>query len=97
MGGSENKETARGQGQTFLAILRQFFQGATVRGPSLIPLRERGGMERLLFVVMFGEQLGIPFLRPYYSLRLLPYMVPRIRPLMRSLLRERDLTDFAGH
>jgi hypothetical protein len=83
--------------KSFVEALKQFFEGATVRRNALVTLRERAAMERLLFIVMFGEELGIPFLRPYYSLRLLPHMFPRIRPWMRSLLRERDLTDFAGH
>lgn len=50
-------------------------------------------MERLFFLTVFGDHLGIPVMRPYYSLRLLPNVVPRIRPWMHSLLRERDLTD----
>jgi len=73
---------------------KQFFQGATVRKASLVSSKERAGMERLFFLVMCGEELGIPFLRPYYSLRLLPHLFPRIRPWMRSLLRERYWTDF---
>jgi len=77
-----------------VAAFKQFIQGATVRKPSLVPIKERAGMERLFFLVMCGEQLGIPFLRPYYSLRLLPFLFPRMRPWMRSLLRERDWTDF---
>jgi hypothetical protein len=73
--------------------LRQFLQGAVVRMPAMVPMKERAGMERLFFLTVFGDSLGIPVMRPYYSLRLLPHIVPRIRPWMRSLLRERDLTD----
>jgi hypothetical protein len=73
--------------------ISQFFRGATVRMPALVPMKERAGMERLLFLTVFGDRLGIPVMRPYYSLRLLPYIVPRITPWMRSLLRERDFTD----
>jgi len=35
-------------------------------------------------------------LPPYYSMRLLPYIVPSVEKWKRSLLRERDLTDFVG-
>jgi hypothetical protein len=73
--------------------ISQFFRGATVRMPTLVPMRERAGMERLFFLTVFGDHLGIPVMRPYYSLRLLPYIVPRLTPWMRSLLRERDFTD----
>ena len=37
--------------------------------------------------------LGIPILPPYYSLRILPYVVPQISTWKRRMLRERDLTD----
>jgi hypothetical protein len=73
--------------------IRQFFRGATVRMPVLVPMKERAGMERLFFLTVFGDHLGIPVMRPYYSLRLLPHIFPRISPWMRSLLRERDFTD----
>ena len=73
--------------------IRQFIGGASVRMPALVPIKEMAGMERLFFLTVFGDCLGIPVIRPYYSLRLLPHVVPRIRPWMHSLLRERDLTD----
>jgi hypothetical protein len=83
--------------KSLFEVFKEFLHGATVRRPSMVPLQERAVMERLFFLVVFGDRLGIPIMRPYYSLRLLPYVYPRMRPWMRSLLRERDLTDFAGH
>jgi hypothetical protein len=73
--------------------IKQFIRGASVRMPALVPMKEMAGMERLFFLTIFGDYLGIPVMRPYYSLRLLPHIVRRINPWMRSLLRERDLTD----
>jgi len=35
-------------------------------------------------------------LPPYYAMRLLPYILPIIETWKRSLLRERDLTDFVS-
>jgi hypothetical protein len=58
--------------------------------------RERGEVERLFILVTFGDIVGIPILPPYYTLRLLPYVVPAINRWKHSLLRERDLTDLAG-
>ena len=29
-------------------------------------------------LVVFGDLLGVPILPPYYTLRLLPYVVPKI-------------------
>ena len=57
--------------------------------------RERGEVERLFVLVTFGDFLGLPILPPYYTLRLLPYVVPLLNRWRRSLLRERDWTDLA--
>jgi len=55
--------------------------------------KERAMVERLFILVVFGDLLGVPLLPPYYALRLLPHVVPRIEGWRRSMLRERDLTD----
>ncbi len=56
--------------------------------------KERANLERLFILVVYGEFLGLPILPPYYTLRLLPYVVPYLSGWKTSLLRERDLTDF---
>jgi hypothetical protein len=55
--------------------------------------RERGEIERLFVLITFGDIVGLPILPPYYTLRLLPYIVPTINRWKRSILRERDWTD----
>ena len=55
--------------------------------------KQRGMIERLFILAVFGDVLGVPILPPYYSLRLLPYVVPNIQRWRYSMLRERDLTD----
>ena len=55
--------------------------------------KARAGLEHLFVLVVFGDLLGVPILPPYYSLRLLPYIVPTLDTWRRSMLRERDLTD----
>ena len=57
--------------------------------------QQRGEIERLFVLITFGDIVGLPILPPYYTLRLLPYVVPTINRWKRSLLRERDLTDLA--
>ena len=57
--------------------------------------RERGEVERLFVLVTFGDLLGLPLLPPYYTLRLLPYVIPLLNRWKRSLVRERDWTDLA--
>ena len=55
--------------------------------------KERGNLERLFILVVFGDLLGVPVLPPYYTLRLLPYVAPNITGWRRSMLREKDITD----
>lgn len=55
--------------------------------------KERASLEHLFILVVFGDLLGVPVLPPYYTLRLLPYVVPNIEGWRRSMLRERDFTD----
>jgi len=72
--------------------------GEIVYGMSVYDLvrglnKERGMIERLFILAVFGDVLGVPLLPPYYALRLLPYVVPSIESWRYSMLRERDLTD----
>lgn len=57
--------------------------------------RERAEIESLFVLVSFGDLVGLPILPPYYTLRLLPYVVPAINRWKRCLLRERDWTDLS--
>ncbi len=59
--------------------------------------KSRGELERVFILIVFGELLGVPILPPYYVLRLLPYVVPRLERWRLSMLRERDLTDLLDH
>jgi hypothetical protein len=58
--------------------------------------KERANLERLFILVVFGDILGLPVLPPYYTLRLLPYVMPNITGWKRGILRERDLTDLCN-
>ena len=58
--------------------------------------RQRAEGEHLFVLIAFGDILGVPILPPYYTLRLLPYIVPEVNAWRRRLLREKDLTDLIG-
>ena len=77
----------------FVSALRDILYGMTVYEWIREIEKERGSVQRLFVLITFGDLLGVPILPPYYSLRLLPYVVPLIRSWRYSLLRERDLTD----
>jgi hypothetical protein len=53
-------------------------------------------MENLFILITLGDLIGVPILPPYYSLRLLPYLVPNIASWKRRVLRERDILDADG-
>jgi hypothetical protein len=79
----------RGLWSTF----REIMYGMASHDMSRSALRTRASMEHLFILITMGDLLGVPILPPYYSLRLLPYVVPQISTWKRRMLRERDLTD----
>ena len=74
-------------------VFRDMIYGATIYEMVRDLNKERGELERLFVLVVFGDLLGVPILPPYYTLLLLPYVVPSITGWRRSMLRERDLVD----
>lgn len=79
--------------KTWSKGLREILYGMTVHEMDLELRREKGHLENLFMLVVFGDLIGLPILPPYYSMRLLPYIIPSIEKWKRSLLREKDLTD----
>lgn len=53
----------------------------------------RASLESLFMLGTVGDMLGVPVIPPYYSLRLLPYVVPHIATWKRRVLRQREFTD----
>jgi hypothetical protein len=74
-------------------VAGDMFYGATIYEMVRDLHKQRGELERLFVLIVFGDLLGIPVLPPYYTLRLLPYVMPNLTGWRRSVLRERDLTD----
>ncbi len=76
-----------------LRTLREVIYGMTVYDWAHELDKARHEQERLFTLIVYGDLLGVPVLPPYYTLRLLPFMVPTFENWRRSMLRERDLTD----
>jgi hypothetical protein len=53
----------------------------------------RASLQTVFMVSVVGDMVGLPVLPPYYSLRLLPYVVPEIATWRRRVLREREFTE----
>ncbi len=60
---------------------------------SLHALEMRGSLESLFMLATVGDLIGVPILPPYYSLRLLPFLMPQIATWKRRVLREREFSD----
>jgi hypothetical protein len=76
-------------------VASELIYGATVFDWVRGLRRRRAEVEQLFVLITFGDLIGLPILPPYYTLRLLPYVVPLLNRWKRSLLRERDWTDLA--
>jgi hypothetical protein len=77
----------------FLGKVRQVTYGMAAHDMTRYALRTRASMEHLFILVTMGDMLGVPILPPYYSMRLLPYVVPQVSTWKRRMLREKDVTD----
>src|SRR3989454_9471911 len=75
---------------------KEVMYGMATHDMSRSALRTRASMEHLFILITMGDLLGVPILPPYYSLRLMPYVVPQISTWKRRMLRERDITDALG-
>lgn len=94
---SEPQEPQEGQGggglKGFFGKVREVTYGMASHDMTRHAMRTRASMEHLFILITMGDLLGVPILPPYYSLRLMPYVVPQISTWKRRMLRERDVTD----
>lgn len=90
-----SKQRARWPEQlrSLIKAIGEMFYGATVYDWVRELEKERGMVERLFVLAVFGDVLGVPLLPPYYALRLLPYVIPSLETWRYSMLRERDFVD----
>ncbi len=87
----EQKSNVTGGG--WLQAVREFLFGMMGMEFAEHALEMRGSLESLFMLSTVGEMIGVPILPPYYSLRLLPYVMPQISTWKRRVLRQREFTD----
>ncbi len=78
-------------------VIREILYGLLFHETVLGFKKERGHLDNLFMLVIFGDMIGLPLLPPYYSLRLFPHILPSLEKWKRRVLREKDLTDFVSH
>jgi hypothetical protein len=90
---AREQEKQEGLIKRFTKTASEFIYGMVGYETVQVALKARGSLEHLFILITMGDLLGVPILRPYYSLRILPYVVPKVAPWKRKMLQERDLTD----
>jgi hypothetical protein len=78
---------------SFLKSVREFLYGMIGYEFEEHAMEMRGSLETLFMAITFGDMLGIPIIPPYYTLRLLPYVVPSIKTWKRRVSRERGFGE----
>lgn len=81
------------RGGGLLSALREFVYGMTGHEFARHAIGTRAHLENIFMVVSLGDMIGLPVIPPYYSLRLLPYVVPNVATWKRRVLRERPFTE----
>jgi len=76
-----------------LKAIREFLFGMMGLEFTSHAMEMRASLESLFMLGTVGDMIGVPVLPPYYSLRLLPYIVPNIATWKRRVLREREFSD----
>ncbi len=82
---------------SLLQAIREFLYGMTGHEFAREAMAMRSSLETIFMVTVIGDIIGIPVLPPYYSLRVLPFVVPEIATWRRRVLRERHFTEEHDH
>jgi hypothetical protein len=73
--------------------IREFLYGMVNLEFTEHALEMRASVESLFMLATVGDMIGVPVMPPYYSLRLLPFIIPQISTWRRRVLREREFSD----
>jgi len=79
-----------------LKAVGEFVYGAAAYDMVSYAIRLRAETENMFMLSVFGDLLGLPIMPPYYSLRLLPYVLPQVTTWKRRVLREKDFLETEG-
>ncbi len=78
---------------TWITTIREFLYGMFGLEFSQHAIEMRASVESLFMLATVGDMIGVPIMPPYYSLRLLPFVVPKIAAWKKRVLREKEFTD----
>ncbi|NLT24167.1 MAG: hypothetical protein GXX82_14080 [Syntrophorhabdus sp.] len=73
--------------------VREFLYGMTVHELDVEIRKDRGHLNNLFMLIVFGDLVGLPILPPFYAMRLLPHIIPHLDRWKKGICRERDITE----
>src|SRR3972149_7772752 len=79
--------------RNWLTAVREFMFGMIGYELAHHAVEMRASLESLFMLATVGDMIGVPILPPYYSLRLLPYVVPQIATWKRRGVGGKEFTD----
>jgi hypothetical protein len=79
--------------KSLVQTLREFIYGMIGYEFETHAVEMRSSLENMFMASLFGDMLGLPIMPPYYSMQLLPYVVPSIKTWKRRVSREREFSD----
>lgn len=86
-------EAQKSRWQERWRVVQEFLYGMFGMEVAEHALEMRASLESLFMLATLGDMIGVPILPPYYSLRLLPFLIPNISVWKRRVLREKEFTD----
>jgi hypothetical protein len=87
------RETRSPHWSALRKALRDFVYGMTGFEFARHALETRAALETIFIVPPVGDMIGVPVIPPYYSLRLLPFIVSDVSTWRRRVLKEREFTE----
>lgn len=73
--------------------IRDFFFGALILNLYQNVLRFKRKYDDIFFSLVMGEFLGIPLLGNYFTLRIIPYLIPDLEVARKRLLVDLDVLE----
>ena len=89
----KNERVQSAEPKSFWQSIREFLYGMFGLEIASHAMEMRASLESLFMLGTVGDMIGVPVLPPYYSLRLLPYIIPQIATWKRRVLRQREFSD----
>ena len=77
----------------YLQVIKDFIYGFLLHGMASEVYERKIDLEDVCTLLFLGEIIGVPVFPGFYSLRLVPYYIPRFVRWKRKTLKPKDLLD----